>query len=61
MSDGKQAETRDVGFFLIYFWLHWVFVALHSLSLVGVSGGPLFIAAHGLLIAVASLLVEHRL
>ena len=24
---------------LIYFWLHWVFVAAHGLSLVGVSEG----------------------
>ena len=26
-------------FFLIYFWLHWVFVAVHGLSLVVASGG----------------------
>ena len=26
-------------FYLIYFWLHWVFVAAHGLSLVGASGG----------------------
>ena len=36
----------------IYFWLRWVFVAAHGLSLVAVSG---------LLIAVASLVVEHGL
>ena len=24
---------------LIYFWLHWVFVAVHRLSLVAASGG----------------------
>ena len=36
----------------IYFWLLWVFVAAHGLSLV---------AASGLLIAVASLVAEHRL
>ena len=36
-----------VFFFLIYFWLHWVFVTAHKLSLVGYS--------------VVSLVVEHRL
>ena len=36
----------------IYFWLCWVFVAAHGLSLVVVQG---------LLIAVASLVAEHRL
>ena len=36
---------------IIYFWLHWVFVAVHGLS-------PA--AACGFLIAVASLGAEHR-
>ena len=36
-------------YLFIYFWLHWVFIAAHRLSLV---------AAHGLLIAVASLVAE---
>ena len=40
----------------IYFWLCWVFVAVRGLSLVAVSGGLLFVAVRGLLIAVASLL-----
>ena len=34
--------SRDFFFFFnkfIYFWLHWVFVAVHGLSLVVVSGG----------------------
>ena len=50
-------------FFLIYFyfWLRWVFVAAHSLSLVVASRGLLFVAVHGLIIAVASLIVEHGL
>ena len=47
--------------FIYYFWLHWVFVAAHGLSLVAVSGGLLFVAVHGLLIAVASLAAEHGL
>ena len=42
----------------IYFWLCWVFVAARGLSLAVASG---FIAVHGLLIAVASLVVEHGL
>ena len=37
-----------------FFWLHWVFVAAHGLSLVTVSGGLLFVAERVLLIAVAS-------
>ena len=45
----------------IYLWLCWVFVAARGLSLVAVSGGLLFIAVHSLLIAVASLVAEHRL
>ena len=39
-------------FFKIIFWLHWVFVAAHWLSLV---------AENGLLIALAFLVGEHRL
>ena len=42
------------GFFKIYFWLVW---ALSSCS----EQGLLFVAVHGLLITVASLVVEHRL
>ena len=38
-------------FKVINFWLHWVFIAVHRLSLV---------AACGLFTVVASLVVEHR-
>ena len=48
-------------FFLIYFWLSWVFVAARGLSLVAASGGLFFVAVHGVLTAVASLVVEHGL
>ena len=52
-------------FFLInlfvYFWLHWVFAAARGLSLVVARGGLHFVAVHGLLIAGASLVAEHRL
>lgn len=43
----------------IYFWLRWVFVTARGLSLVGASGGLLFLAMDGLLVAVASLVVQH--
>ena len=45
----------------IYFWLCWVFVAAHGLSLVVVSRGLLFIAVCGLLIAMTSPVAEHGL
>ena len=43
----------------IYFWLHFVFVDARGLSLVEAGGG--YSLARGLLIAVASLVVEHGL
>ena len=49
-------------FFLFYFWLRWVFIAVCGLSLVAVQGGGLlFVAVHRLLIVVASLAAEHGL
>ena len=39
--------------FILYFWLRWVFVAAHGLSPV--------MASEGYSLAVASLVVEHRL
>ena len=39
-------------FFSMYFWPHWVFIAVHRLSLI-VDGG--------LLVAVSSLIAEHEL
>ena len=41
-------------FSIHYFWLHWVFVAAHRLSLVAESRGYSLVAVRGLLIAVAS-------
>ena len=58
-----QFMTKVLFIFLnlfICFWLRWVFVAVHRLSLVAASG-VLFIAVCGLLIAVASLVMEHGL
>ena len=45
----------------IYFWLHWVFVAARGLFSSCSERGLLFVAVRGLLIAVASLVVEHGL
>ena len=45
----------------LYFWLCWVFVAECGLSLVVKSGGSSLVEVHGLLIVVASLVVEWRL
>ena len=49
-------------FFLINFciWLCWVFTAAVS-SLVATSGGYSLVAVQGLLVAVSSLVAEHRL
>ena len=45
----------------IYFWLHSVFISVLEVSVVAVSGGYSCTAVHELLIALASLVVEHRL
>jgi len=44
----------------IYFWLCWVFLAVHGLSL-GVSGDYSLVVVCRLLLAVASVVAEHRL
>ena len=54
------APFQFMQYFEIQFWLYWVFVAVCGLSLVAESGATL-IAVHGLLIAAASLVVEHGL
>ena len=46
-------------FFLIYFWLHWAFIAAHRLSLLEVSGGDSLVVVPRLLIVVASFVAEH--
>ena len=48
----------------IHFWLHWVFISAHGLSLVveiGVGVGSSLAVVHGLLSVVASLVAGHRL
>ena len=46
---------------LIYFWLRWVFVAACGVFSSCSEQGLLFVAVHGLLIVVASLVAEHGL
>ena len=50
-------------YLFIYFWLHWAFAAQGLFSSSGQMGGysVLIVAVHGLLTAVASIVVEHRL
>ena len=48
-------------YLLIYFWLRWVFAAARGLFSNCGEWELLFVAVHGLLIKVASLVVEHRL
>ena len=55
----KKQNKRH--FILIYFWLHWVLVAVHGLFSSRSEQGLFFVTVHGLLIAVASLVVELRL
>ena len=43
------------------FWLLWVFLAAHWLSLVARSGGYSLVVVRRLLIVVASLVTKHRL
>ena len=47
--------------FICMFWLLWVFIAAHCLSLVAGSGGYSLVVVRRLLIVVASLVVKHRL
>ena len=48
-------------YLFIYLWLCWVFVAVHKLFSSCSEQWLLFVAVPGLLIAVASLVAEHRL
>ena len=48
-------------FIYLFIWLHWVFVAACRLFSSCGQWGLLFVAVRGLLIAVASLVAQHRL
>ena len=61
---GRFFTTESPGkplYLFMYFQLHWVFVAAHRLSLVAANGGNSLVAVCGHLIAVASVVAEHRL
>ena len=62
-SSLPRSGTRSqfINIYLIYFRLHWVFVAALRLSLVVVIRGYSLAATRGLLIAVVSLVSKHRL
>ena len=51
---------KKIYLFIFNFWLRWVFLAACGLSLSCGERGLFFVAVHELLIAVASLVVEHR-
>ena len=57
----KKKQNVFLTLFIYFFWLGLVFVALHRLSLVAASGASPQVAVWRLLIAVASLVAEHRL
>ena len=48
-------------YYLFSYWLSWVFLAAQGSSLVLVTGGSSLVAVCRLLLAVASLVMEHRL
>ena len=56
----SEWEFQISFFFFFNFRLLWVSVAVHGLTSCG-ERGLLLVAVHGLLIAVASLVAEHRL
>ena len=60
---GLKSAFKKIFFFfyLFYFWLCWVFVGAQGLFSDCGERGLLFVAVHRLLIAVASLDLEHRL
>ena len=59
-KERKAWETMSsVTAFLFFFWLHWVYTAVHGLSLVIASEGYSLVAARGLFMAAASLVTEH--
>ena len=59
-SPSSKYTFSNVSLF-IYFWLHWVFIAVRRLSLVVASGDYSLAVVLGLLGTVASLIVEHGL
>ena len=46
---------------LFNYWIHWVFTAVHRLSLVAANGGYSLAVVYGLFISVVSLVADHGL
>ena len=47
--------------FIFYFWLHWIFIAVHGLSLVAKNRGQSLVVVLSFLIVVASVFEERGL
>ena len=60
-TDCHPPSLKKKKYLFIYFWLHWIFIASHSLSLVVASVGCSLVTVLRLLIAVASLAAEFGL
>ena len=61
MPNGTATREENMGYYIYVFWLCWIFVAVHRLSLVSATTGYSLIAVHRLLIVLASLTEGHRL
>ena len=61
IKQGFLSFFKKFIYLFIYLWLSWVFVAAHGLFSSCGEWGLLLVAVRGLLIAVASLVAEHRL
>ena len=59
-KDGPRYLLFFKFYLFIYFWLRLVFIAAQGLFSSCGEQGLLFVAVHGLLIVVASLVAEHR-
>ena len=58
---GRANGSWNSFLLLIYlFWLHWVVIAVHRLSLVTVSRGCSLVVVHGFLMVVASFVTEYK-
>ena len=57
----NHGDFLNIFLLFVYFWLHWVFIAVRGLSLVVASGRYSLAATLWLLVAVTSLVAEPRL
>ena len=49
MPNGTATQEENMGYYIYVFWLCWIFVAVHRLSLVSATTGYSLIAVHRLL------------